>query len=99
MQSIREYVLRTHGAPVVKLATVMAQKMGKVQTLTNNLAYSGYLGLEREFIKGRHIEITKSLIKVNAIRLVQKDPRRAFLKPLAKTDSVYNATPASSMYS
>ena len=88
MQSIRDYVLCIHGYTAVSIATGLANRLSLRERLITNIAYSGFINYEKESFKGRYVKLSVALLKGKAIRLVQTDPCKAFLKELAKESSI-----------
>lgn len=82
MQSIRDYVLGTHGETVVRLAKSIAAQLGLTARLVESLSYSGRPYLAGELLKGHATLACRALAKGLAIRLCEKDPCAAFLGSL-----------------
>ena len=79
MQSVRDFVLRTHGEAVVRIAKSLASRLGLTDRLVEAIAYSGCPRLAGELCKGRRLMISRACFKGLAIRVVEKDPCAAFL--------------------
>jgi hypothetical protein len=79
MQSVRDFVLRTHGEAVVRIAKSLASRLGLTDRLVEAIAYSGRPRLAGELCKGRRLMISRACFKGLAIRVVEKDPCAAFL--------------------
>jgi glycosyltransferase involved in cell wall biosynthesis len=82
MQSIRDYLLKTHGESIVHAARSVATKMGLTDRLVEALAYSGYPFMAGDFLKGRYLLACRAATKGLAIRMVETDPSSAFLQSL-----------------
>ncbi len=79
MQSVRAFILHTHGEAVVRSAKSLALRLGLTDRLVEAMAYSGHPRLVGELRKGRHLLMARAFSKGLAIRLVEKDPCAAFL--------------------
>ncbi len=80
MQSIRDFVLRSHGRSVVRAAQSFAEERGLTSSLAESLAYSGHLYLAGKLLRGRLPLVCRAFAKGLAMRLVEKDPCAAFLE-------------------
>jgi hypothetical protein len=79
MQSVRNFVLRTHGVEVVRIAKALAFRLGLTDRLVEAIAYSGCPVLTGDLRKGRHVLISRAFSKGFAIRVVEEDPCATFL--------------------
>lgn len=79
MQSIRDFVLRVHGEPLVRVAKAVAARLKLTDRLVEAIAYSGRPVLAGKLRKGRYFIISRAFSKGLAIRLVEEDPCAAFL--------------------
>jgi hypothetical protein len=80
MQSIRDFVLRTHGESVVEVAKSLALRLGLTTQLVEALSYSGFAKYAGELFSGRRPSGYRALVKGKLIRLVERDPCADFLK-------------------
>ena len=80
MQSVRDFVLRTHGEAVVRVAKSLAWRLGLTDRLVEAVSYSGHPGLAGDLRKGKHFLVSRAFSKGLAIRLVEKNPCAAFLR-------------------
>jgi hypothetical protein len=80
MQSVRDFVLHTHGEAVVRVAKSLAARLGLTDRLVEAIAYSRCPTLVGELRKGRHLLVSRAFSKGLAIRLVEKDPCATFFK-------------------
>ena len=80
MQSIRDFVLRVHGEPIVCVAKALAARLELTDRLVEAIAYSGRPSLVGELRKDRYVIIFRAISKGMAIRLVEDDPCAAFLR-------------------
>jgi hypothetical protein len=87
MQSIREFVLRIEGPPVVREAKLLALRLGLTSRLAAAFAYSGRPHLIDELLAGRVGLACKAFGKGMAIRLVEKDPCAVFLDNITRDAS------------
>lgn len=87
MQSIRSFVLRSHGRTVVEAAKPIARKRGLDSRLVETLSYSGYPHLAGDLVKGRTSEACRGVAKGLAIRLVQENPCKEFMRLLPGYDN------------
>ena len=83
MQSIRDFVLVSHGPKVVEIARSWAEKLGLIDRLIEALCYSGHPLLARDLLRNRRKRAFKSVAKGWAIRACESDPCSAFLSSLS----------------
>lgn len=86
VQSIRDYLIRSHGARVVSAARSIAVRMGLLDRLVEALAYNGELWSVRDLLGGRWNEVLRATAKGAAIRIVESDPSGLFLQRVASDD-------------
>ncbi len=79
MQSIRSYVLATHGRGLVERAKLLAGDTILRNLLVQSLAYSGRPYLAGEFLDGRYRLACRAFGKGCIVRAIQRDPCGAFL--------------------
>jgi hypothetical protein len=80
MQSICEFVLRSNGRSVVRIARSLALKLGLTSKLVEAFAYTGNPHLAGELLRGKTRLACRAFAKGWAIRLIEKDPCAAFLR-------------------
>ena len=88
VQSIRAYLLRSHGARVVGAARSIAVRMGLLDRLVEALAYNGEFWTVRDLLRERWSEVLRATAKGAAIRVVESDPSQLFLLRVASDDQV-----------
>ena len=83
IQSVRDFVLRTHGDEVIRLAIDLAATQQLTGNLATTLAYSGYIRRAIQLVGYRAAD-WKSWLKGIAIRCVQSNPCQRFLSSIQK---------------
>jgi hypothetical protein len=78
MQSVRTFVLHTHGKTIVRAAKSLALRLGLTDRLVESISYSGCPKLAGELRQGRRLLSSRAFFKGLAIRLVEKDPCTEF---------------------
>ena len=97
VQSIRDYLLRSHGAGVISAARSIAVRMGLLDRFVEALAYNGYAWSVRDLLRGRWTEVLRATAKGGALRVVESDPSALFLQRVASDDlegGMFSASPA-----
>lgn len=85
MQSVRDFVLRTHGDEAIRLAIDLATRTQLIENLATNLAYSGYIKRAVQLV-GYRAAVSKPWLKGIAIRCVESNPCRRFLNSIQKSN-------------
>ncbi len=86
IQSVRDFVLRTHGDELIRLAIDIAATEQLTGDLATSLAYSGYIRRAVQLVGYRAAD-WKSWLKGIAIRCVQSNPCQRFLSSIQKNQS------------
>jgi len=79
MQSIRSFILRSHGRTVVEAARPIARRQGLDSRLVETLSYAGYPHFAGDLVRGRTSAACRAVTKGLAIRLVQENPCNEFI--------------------
>src|SRR3981081_1482826 len=74
MQSVRDFVLHTHGEAAIRVAKSFASLSGQPAERIEAIAFSGHPRRAGELRKGSRLLVFRALSKGLAIRLVEKDP-------------------------